>query len=82
MVLFRQEIDLIESTLSVVSVRHPLSRVASVYYQKILDSGMTNWRKFNGVLKSMFRGGDGEDSRKEGEEGSYEFAGDNPYYAR
>ena len=75
-----------EGITSLVIVRNPLSRLSSVYHQKIIDLGMGPWKGFNDALIGLYRTNvDRARAKKEKEHGyirNYEFKGDDPRYPR
>ncbi len=69
---------LLSHTVSIVFVRHPMARLASVYYQKFIDLGDTSWQGITNRVISLFRVHEDEDPSRV-ESG---FVADNPTYAR
>ncbi len=66
-------------TNSVVCVRHPLARLASVYFQKMIDLGQTSWKRVGDSAIARFR--KERDVVVDGKR-EYQFVGDDPQYAR
>ena len=61
-------------------VRHPLSRLVSVYHQKLIDLGLTSWKSATDIM--TFRRKKGMTRVDVRSECGGEYVGDNDTYAR
>ncbi len=81
---------LLDETTSVVCVRHPLARVASVYFQKLIDLGHKSWKGLTRDIIAKYRqagavvgSGNKSDSGDDGARNkTFVFPGDDPAYVR
>ena len=68
---------------SIVIVRHPFTRLASVYFQKVIELSQKDpsWKKFNQNLIDYYRNGSNKATLRPTVESVMPFPGDDPKYA-